>query len=121
MLHPLSNFGSFQSEEITATNESKASLGKRLPTVRRSVVYDKEGRPYSVRYDQVNAMLLNELLKEHKKVEELRNKLQTTVAKQQKEIAAVTAQLKEQAAQIHQVSAQVEMSESAAQTVANDR
>jgi hypothetical protein len=74
-----------------------------------------------VRYDQMNAMLLNEFLKEHKKVEELRNKRQTTVAKQQKEIAPLTAQLKEQAAQIHKVSAQVEMSESVAQTVANDR
>ena len=42
------------------------------------VVRDKEGKPYSVRYDQVNAMLLNEFLKEHKKVEQqdcrIRNK-----------------------------------------------
>jgi hypothetical protein len=34
------------------------------------VVRDKEGKPYTVRYDQVNAMLLNEFLKEHRKVEE---------------------------------------------------
>ena len=34
------------------------------------VVRDKEGKPYSVRYDQVNAMLLNEFLKEHRKNEE---------------------------------------------------
>ena len=40
------------------------------------VVRDKEGKPYSVRYDAVNAMLLNEFLKEHKKVE----KLEATVA-----------------------------------------
>jgi endosialidase-like protein len=40
------------------------------------VVRDKKGKPYSVRYDQVNAMLLNEFLKEHRKVE----KLETTVA-----------------------------------------
>jgi hypothetical protein len=35
------------------------------------VVYDKERKPFSVRYDQVNAMLLNEFLKEHHKVEAL--------------------------------------------------
>jgi hypothetical protein len=33
-------------------------------------VRDKDGKPYSVRYDQVNAMLLNEFLKEHRKVQE---------------------------------------------------
>ena len=60
------------------------------------VVRDKEGKPYSVRYDQVNAMLLNEFLKEHRKVEE-----------QQKQIDALTAELKEQAAQIQKVSAQL--------------
>ena len=37
------------------------------------VVRDKEGKPYTVRYDQVNAMLLNEFLKEHRKVEQQRN------------------------------------------------
>jgi hypothetical protein len=46
------------------------------------VVRDKEGKPYSVRYDQVNAMLLNEFLKEHKAfVEEQRE-----VEQQQKEL-----------------------------------
>ena len=44
------------------------------------VVRDKEGRPYTVRYDAVNAMLLNEFLKEHRKVQEL----QATLAEQQK-------------------------------------
>src|SRR5438874_2881913 len=44
------------------------------------VVRDKEGKPYSVRYDQVNAMLLNEFLKEHRKVQEL----EATLAQQQK-------------------------------------
>jgi hypothetical protein len=34
------------------------------------VVRDKEGKPYTVRYDQMNAMLFNEFLKEHRKVEE---------------------------------------------------
>ena len=51
------------------------------------VVRDKEGKPYSVRYDAVNAMLLNEFLKEHRKVEELG----ANAARQQKRIEAVTA------------------------------
>jgi hypothetical protein len=70
------------------------------------IVRDKEGRPYSVRYDQVNAMLLNEFLKEHK-----------TVQKQQKEIDNLKAELKEQKALIQKVSAQLEVSKSAPQTV----
>src|SRR5437016_727437 len=74
------------------------------------VVRDKEGKPYSVRYEQVNAMLLNEFLKEHRKVEEQSSKiqqeeaiiteLQSTVAKQQKGLQAVTARLEQQAVQI---------------------
>ena len=40
------------------------------------VVRDTEGKPYTVRYDQVNAMLLNEFLKEHRKVEEQESKIQ---------------------------------------------
>jgi hypothetical protein len=51
------------------------------------VVRDKEGKPYSVRYDQVNAMLLNEFIKEHRKVE----KLEATMAQQQKQIESLTA------------------------------
>src|SRR5262249_60373828 len=44
------------------------------------VVRDKEGKPYSVRYDQVNAMLLNEFLKEHRKVEKLEAAVGTLAA-----------------------------------------
>jgi hypothetical protein len=79
------------------------------------VVRDRKGKPYGVRYDQVNAMLLNEFLKEHKKVEEL----QITVAQQEKGMEVLTAQLKEQAAQIQKVSAQVKVSQPAPQVVAN--
>jgi hypothetical protein len=64
------------------------------------VVRDKDGKAYSVRYDQVNAMLLNEFLKEHQKVEDLKKDFQATVAQ-------LTAQLREQAAQIQKVSAQL--------------
>ena len=90
------------------------------------VVRDKEGKPYSVRYDQVNAMLLNEFLKERKKVEDQQEtiaqlksdatkqeaatiELKSTVTQQQKAMEVLAAQLKEQAAQIQRVSAQVEV------------
>jgi hypothetical protein len=56
------------------------------------VVRDKEGKPYSVRYDQVNAMLLNEFLKEHRAFTDEQRK----VAQQQKKIEALKAELKEQ-------------------------
>jgi len=75
------------------------------------VLSDKEGKPYTVRYDQVNAMLLNEFLKEHRKVE----KLEATVAQQRKDFQAAIAHDREemQAAvarlneQIQKVSAQL--------------
>ena len=74
------------------------------------VLLDKEGKPYTVRYDAVNAMLLNEFLKEHRRNEE-----------QQKQINVLTAQLKEQAAQIQKVSAQLELSKTAPQMVVNNQ
>jgi trimeric autotransporter adhesin len=86
------------------------------------VVYDEKGEIYTVRYDAVNAMLLNEFLKEHKKVEEQQASiadLKSTVAQQQKGMEVLTAQLKEQAAQIQKVSAQLEVNKPAPQTVAN--
>ena len=58
------------------------------------VARDEEGKPYTVRYEAVNAMLLNEFLKEHRKVEEQQStiaELKTTVAQQQKQIAASQA------------------------------
>ena len=60
------------------------------------VVRDQEGKPYSVRYDQVNAMLLNEFLKEHHQVQDLK----TIVAEQQKQIEALTAGLQKVSAQL---------------------
>jgi hypothetical protein len=56
------------------------------------ILPDKEGKPYTVRYDAVNAMLLNEFLKEHSKVE----KLEATVAKEHKDFEAALADLKGQ-------------------------
>ena len=86
------------------------------------VVRDKDGKPYSVRYEQVNAMLLNEFLKEHRTVQELRTTVarqEATIAQQQRGMDAVTARLDEQAAQIQKVSAQVEASKPAPQVVNN--
>jgi hypothetical protein len=87
------------------------------------VVRDQEGKPYSVRYDQVNAMLLNEFLKEHKAFLEEREKvekLEATVAHQAKGIEILSAQLKEQAAQIQKVNAQLELNKPAPRTVLNN-
>jgi hypothetical protein len=72
------------------------------------VLYDKDGKPLSVRYDQVNAMLLNEFQKEHQTVQELK----TTVAQQKQKIDALTAGLQ-------RVSAQIEISQVAANPVRN--
>src|ERR1041385_8776153 len=73
------------------------------------VARDEQGKPYTVRYEAVNAMLLNEFLKEHRKVQEQEatvTRLESTMARQQstndqqqKEIQALTASLKEQALQ----------------------
>jgi uncharacterized coiled-coil protein SlyX len=90
------------------------------------VVHDKEGKPYSVRYDQVNAMLLNEFLKEHKKVEEQQAsiaELKSTVTQQKKDFQATAAHQQEQiealTAGLQKVSAQLEVSKPAPQVVTN--
>jgi len=75
---------------------------------RELVVRDKEGKPYSVRYDQVNAMLLNEFLKEHGKMQEQ----EATIAKLEKQIEKLAAGLQE-------VSDQLELSKPAPQMVKN--
>jgi Chaperone of endosialidase len=72
------------------------------------VIRDSDGRPYTVRYDAVNAMLLNEFLKEHRVVKE-----------QQKEIDALKAELKEQRALIQKVNDKVELKKPAPRTVLN--
>jgi len=102
------------------------------------IVRDKEGNPCSVRYDQINAMLLNEFLKEHKRAEEQGRKaqeqeatiaqLKCNAAKQEaaildlrNEMKALTAQLKEQAARIHKVNAKLEAGEQAPRVVSSNR
>ena len=92
------------------------------------VTRDSEGRVNTVRYETVNAMLLNEFLKEHRKVEDqsrklkeqqttiaqLKKELQATIARQQKQIEALTVGLQK-------VSARLEVSKAAPQTVLNNR
>jgi hypothetical protein len=90
------------------------------------VARDEKGEIYTVRYEAVNAMLLNEFLKEHKKVEKqeatitrLTNHFQTVSTQQRNEIQLLSDQLKEQAAQIQKVSAKLEASKPAPQVVDN--
>ena len=73
------------------------------------ITRDSDGKPYTVRYDAVNAMLLNEFLKEHRNVE----KLEAIVARQQKQIQSLTAGLQK-------VSDQLELRRSTPQTVLNN-
>jgi trimeric autotransporter adhesin len=77
------------------------------------VARDDQGKPYTVRYEAVNAMLLNEFLKEHKKNEQQ----QGMIVEQQKQIQALTAALKEQAAQIQKVTGQLSTMQSAPRVV----
>jgi endosialidase-like protein len=83
------------------------------------VVHDENGEIYTVRYDAVNAMLLNEFLKEHRKVQ----KLEATVARQRRDFQAIAAQQQKQiealTAGLQKVSAQVELKTPAPQTVLN--
>ena len=100
------------------------------------VLPDKEGKPYTVRYDAVNAMLLNEFLKDHKAFLEEQRKVQkqeatiselkstvaeqnVTIAQQQKGMKAVTARLDDQASQIQKVGAELQASKPAPQMVNN--
>ena len=92
------------------------------------VARDDQGKPYTVRYDAVNAMLLNEFLKEHRKVEEQQGtitQLKSTVARQQKGFEAKLAKQEEQietlTAGLQKVSEQLELSRPTAQTVLNNQ
>jgi hypothetical protein len=81
------------------------------------VFRNKDGQINTVRFEQLGSMLLNEFLKEHKKVQAL----EATVAQQQKGMEVLTAQLKEQAAQIQKVSAQLEMTKPATKVAAGNQ
>jgi cell division protein FtsB len=81
------------------------------------VALDKEGKPYTVRYEAVNAMLLNEFLKEHPKVQEIG----AAVSQLEKELDTLTAELREHAAKIQKMNDQLELSKAAPQTVLNNQ
>ena len=84
------------------------------------VIYDLDGKPYTVRYDAVNAMLLNEFLKQHKRVQQQETtilKLQADAAKQQssvielkKTLENVLARMSQHDAKIQKISAEIELS-----------
>jgi len=95
------------------------------------ITRDEEGKPQTVRYEAVNAMLLNEFFKEHRKLETQTRKVddqeakiahqEATIAQQQKDIQNLMATVREQSAQIQKVSARVEASNAVLQTAFNDR
>ena len=74
------------------------------------VLPDQEGKPYTVRYDAVNVMLLNEFLKEHRMVQQQG----AMIARQQKQIEALTTT-------VQKVSAQIELNKAAPQTVVKNQ
>src|SRR6266568_5048875 len=85
------------------------------------VARDEQGKPYTVHYEAVNAMLLNEFLKEHREVQEQ----EATIAQLKEDFRVTVARLgeriEEQAAQIHKVSAQIEVSKPMPQVVLNNQ
>jgi hypothetical protein len=92
------------------------------------VVRDDNGEIYAVRYDAVNAMLLNEFLKEHHRVKELKSAMaqqrkdfEAAIVQQQKTTEALVARLNEQEARIQKVSAQVEMRKSGSQMLVENQ
>jgi len=90
-------------------------IAEEVAEVDPQLVSRKDGEIVTVHYEQINSMLLNEFLKEHKKVQNL----EVTVAQQAKGMEVLTAQLREQAAQIQKVSAQLEVNKPAPQVVTN--
>ena len=102
------------------------------------VVSDETGKPFSVRYEEVNAMLLNEFLKEHRRVETQKatitgveshvakqdatiTSLKSIVAQQQQEMQVLSRSLKTQAAQLQRVSERVARAQTAPYLVTSER
>jgi hypothetical protein len=88
------------------------------------VVRDRNGEIYSVRYEAVNAMLLNEFLKEHRKNEQQDEKMkeqEATIAELKSGMETLAVMVKEQSVQIQKVSAQLEASGSAPQMAENNQ
>ena len=96
-------------------NGTEAAFALRSQAMQRAGEIGRDGKPYTVRYEEVNAMLLNEFLKEHRKNEQQESKIEqqdAKIARQQKQIEALTAGPQK-------VSAQFEASKPAPQVVNN--
>ncbi len=114
----LSPLGSTQpGASTTASAEEVAAVDPNLAAC------DKNGQIETVRYTAVNAMLLNEFLKEHRTVQEQgetitrQRKDFEAIAQQQKQIETLTATVKEQASQIQKVNAQLELRKPSSQAI----
>jgi len=87
-------------------------IAEEVEKVDPALVYrNDKGQVESVRYEMVNAMLLNEFLKEHRTIEQLRSdaaRQEATISELSKDIGVLRTQLKEQAAQIQRVEAHIE-------------
>jgi hypothetical protein len=108
-------------KEIDPTSRSQFGLvAEDVEKVSRDlVVCDKEGKPYTVRYDQVNAMLLNEFLKEHRKVEALEAGFTQQQKDFQSKLADQRSQIETLTAGLQRVSAEIEISRGMPQMAAN--
>jgi hypothetical protein len=85
---------------------------------------NREGQPDSVRYEQINAILLNEFLKEHRRGEEQDCKIQkqeSTIAELRSEIRNLVTMVSEQTSELRNVSAQLQISHAAAQEIASNQ
>jgi trimeric autotransporter adhesin len=116
-IHALKPVSFRYKKDIDSTSRLQFGLvAEDVEAVDANLVYDKEGKAYSVRYEAVNAMLLNEFLKEHEAFLEEQckvQKLEAKAAQQQKQIDGL-------AAGIQKVSAQLELSNPAPQTAVNN-
>jgi hypothetical protein len=87
------------------------------------IAVDREGKPYTVRYNQINAMLLNEFLKEHAKGEEQDRKIQqqeAIITQLENDVDALVTRLKEHDSKIQRVTDRVELNESTQAVVVED-
>jgi uncharacterized coiled-coil protein SlyX len=104
---------------------SHGLVAEEVQTVNADLVArDAQGKPYTVRYEAVNAMLLNEFLKEHRKVEDQEAtiaQVKSTAAKQEATIAHQQKQIEALTTGLQKVSAQVEMSKPAPRVVNNSQ
>jgi uncharacterized coiled-coil protein SlyX len=95
------------------------------------ITRDKQGKPQTVRYEAVNAMLLNEFLKDHKKLGEQQSSIaqlesnaarqEATITQLKKEMETVVARFREHESKIQKADAHTEMDRSALKMVANDQ